>query len=86
MREEDVVYVYPDAGCEVWQDFKKLVTNVAAELHGVTGVDKENVVGFKTREEIDVELFDSFLNQLNVWANAVESLGVRLDTGQLAVC
>ena len=36
VRKEDVVHVYPDAGRNARQDFKKLVTDVAAKLYRVT--------------------------------------------------
>src|SRR5689334_24816581 len=58
VREKDVVYVNPDARFETRQHVEKLVTNVAAKLHCVTRVDKENVVRVESREEVDVDLFD----------------------------
>ena len=64
--KENVVYVDPDARLENGQYFEEFVTNVAAEFDGVTRIDEENVVGFEAREEIKVDLFDSFLNQFDV--------------------
>ncbi len=47
----------------------------------MAGVDKEDVIGFEAREEINIDLFDSFLNQINI---AVESFRIGFDAGQLA--
>ena len=85
MRKKDVVNVNPDARLKTRQDFEKLVTNVAAKLHCVAGIDEENVVGFETREELDVDLFDSLCNQFDFETRAVQSLlRVRLDTRELS--
>ncbi len=47
VRKENVVYVYPDARLEARQHFEKLVTDITAELDGVTRIDEENVVRFE---------------------------------------
>ena len=47
---------------ETRQDLEKLVTDIAAKLDRMTGIDEEDVVGFETREEINVHLLDPFLN------------------------
>src|SRR5688572_12811356 len=51
VREEDVMYVHPHARLEYRQHFEELVTDVTAELHGMTRVDEENVVRFELRKE-----------------------------------
>ncbi len=80
MRKENVVYVNPNPTRQTRHDFEKLVTHVAAELHGVARVDKENVVRFEAGEEIDVDLLDTFCNQLDFEIRACKPLfRVRLD-------
>ena len=68
-------------GLSTRQHFEKFVTNIAAKFDGVTRIDKENVVGFEMREEIKIDLLDSFCNQFDVQLSAVKSLfRIRFDT------
>src|SRR5262249_29722085 len=75
VREKDIVNVNPDAGSQRWQHFEKLVTDVTPKLHRMTRIDEQNVICFKTGKELDVELFNGFLNQLDFETQAIQPLG-----------
>src|SRR5262245_66112713 len=55
MRKENVVHVHPNTALESRQDLEKLVADIAAKLHSMTGINEQNVIRFETREEIDVD-------------------------------
>src|SRR5205085_10853619 len=65
LRKKDVVHVHPHAGRDARQDLEKLVTDITAELHRMTRIDKQDVVCLKRREEVDINLFNALLNQLD---------------------
>src|SRR5687767_4448515 len=84
MREKDVVHVHPHTTFETRQDLKQLVANIAAKLHRVTRIYKQNVVCLKRGKETEVDLLDAPGDQLDSQTRTVQSLRKRFNTRQPA--
>jgi len=61
-RKENVVDVYDYARPETRQHFQEQIIDVSTNFYRMRAVDKQDVARAELRKEVEIEIFDLFLN------------------------
>ena len=84
VREKDVMHMHHHTRGQRRKNFQKFMTHVTSELHGMTGIDEQDIASPQPGEQLKVEALDRLFYHLHFDPSLGQSwLRIRFDTNQI---